>query len=127
VNDPPVVWIVDAEQWPRALLRAELIERGYEAIGFVTLPHAVAALAVGPPGYPRPRAVVVDLGGQAATAAALGRLAASGAALIAVGGAVQLAAPAAAAFPWAATLQRPATLGEIADALGRCVPAARRA
>jgi hypothetical protein len=122
VNDPPVVWIVGAEQWPRALLRAELLERGYEAIGFVALPHAVAALALGPPACPRPRAVVVDLGGQTVTAAALGRLAASGAVLIAVGGAVELAAPAVAAFPWAATLRRPATLGDIAQAVGRNLP-----
>src|SRR5215471_17474158 len=31
--DPTVVWIIDAEQWPRALLRAELIERGFDAVG----------------------------------------------------------------------------------------------
>ena len=33
----PVIWIIDAEQWPRALLRAELIERGYDAVGYVTV------------------------------------------------------------------------------------------
>src|SRR2546427_10879771 len=30
---PPVVLVVLPEQWPRALLRAELIERGYDAVG----------------------------------------------------------------------------------------------
>jgi hypothetical protein len=38
------VWIVDAEHWPRAFLRAELIERGYDATGFATLEDAVRQL-----------------------------------------------------------------------------------
>jgi len=25
-----LIWIIDAEQWPRVLLRAELIERGFD-------------------------------------------------------------------------------------------------
>jgi hypothetical protein len=29
----PVVWIIDPDQWPRAMLRAELIERGVDAVG----------------------------------------------------------------------------------------------
>ena len=32
-----VVWIIDVDQWPRAMLRAELIERGYDAVGYVTV------------------------------------------------------------------------------------------
>src|SRR5262249_50523834 len=39
------VWIVDGEQWPRACLCAELIERGLDGRGFVTLQDAVDALA----------------------------------------------------------------------------------
>jgi len=30
-----VVSIIDAVQWPRALLRAELIERGFDAVGSI--------------------------------------------------------------------------------------------
>src|SRR5689334_9573424 len=41
-EDAPVVWIVDAEHWPRAYLRAELIERGYDAVGFVGVREALA-------------------------------------------------------------------------------------
>jgi len=126
VGEPPVIWIVDAEQWPRALLRAELIERGYEAIGFVRLSHALAALALAAAAFPKPRAIVIDLGGQGASAETLARLAASGAPLIGIGGAVERAAPAAAAFPWASLLARPVTLGAIGDAVERAVPAARR-
>ena len=38
------IWIVGADHWPRALLRAELIERGYDATGFPTLEDAVTRL-----------------------------------------------------------------------------------
>src|SRR5262245_58396348 len=39
------VWIVDSEQWPRACLCAELIERGLDGRGFITLKDAVDELA----------------------------------------------------------------------------------
>lgn len=38
-----MVWIIDRQQWPRALLRAELLERGYEAIGFEGVNDALRA------------------------------------------------------------------------------------
>ena len=38
------IWIVSADHWPRALVRAELIERGYDATGFATLEDAVTGL-----------------------------------------------------------------------------------
>jgi hypothetical protein len=119
----PVVWIVDADQWPRACLRAELIERGYDAIGFVTLRHAAAALAMGGAGDPHPRVIVVDLTGQTRRATVLAALARTGARLIATGGAVELAEPELAAIPWAAVLPRPVTLGALADAVERCLRA----
>ena len=56
----PVIWIVDAEHWPRAGLRAELIERGYDAIGFPTLRDAVLGLRH----IRRPALMVIDLQGQ---------------------------------------------------------------
>jgi hypothetical protein len=126
VSEPPVVWIIDAEQWPRALLRAELIEVGYEAIGFVRLGHAVAALALGAAAYPAPRAIVIDLHDQGATADTLARLASSGAPLIAVGGGVDLAEPAVASLRWTAVLRRPVTLGEIRDTVAKHVPVGRQ-
>ena len=55
----PRVWIVSAEHWPRALLRAELIERGFDAVGFVTLKDAIVALTL--PRSRPPALVVVDL------------------------------------------------------------------
>jgi hypothetical protein len=58
----PRVWIVNADHWPRAYLRAELIERGYDAIGFETLKDALARLALRR--APRPALLILDLGGQ---------------------------------------------------------------
>jgi hypothetical protein len=85
VIDRPVVWIIDAEQWPRALLRAELIEAGYEAIGFVRLALAqwragagAAALPAAARDRDRPRR-------SGRHRPSLARLASSGAMLIAVG------------------------------------------
>ena len=39
----PMIWIVERQQWPRALLRAELLERGYEIIGFTRVDEALSA------------------------------------------------------------------------------------
>jgi hypothetical protein len=38
------VWIIDAEHWPRALLRGELIERGCDAVGFVAVDDALRTI-----------------------------------------------------------------------------------
>src|SRR5687767_15496075 len=59
----PIVWIIDAQQWPRACLRAELIERGLEAVGYTDLPDAAAALRHA--GTSRPAVVVLELRDQA--------------------------------------------------------------
>jgi hypothetical protein len=108
-----LVWIVDREQWPRACLRAELIERGHDAVGFETLPDALFALERQPP----PAVLVVDLTGQAAQARALPAFARRGCRLLIIAGAVEAAA--ARAAPPATLLARPVTLGEIADEVDR--------
>src|SRR5215831_8703910 len=43
----PVLWVIDSEQWPRACLRAELIERGYDPYGFITVGDALDSLSRG--------------------------------------------------------------------------------
>src|SRR5712664_4053499 len=52
----PVIWIIDADQWPRAMLRAELIERGLDAVGYLKPADALAHL-----GARFPDLIVVDL------------------------------------------------------------------
>src|SRR5438046_6321024 len=58
----PVLWVIDAEQWPRACLRAELIERGYNPYGFITIADALDSLSRGM--SPKPEALVLELRGQ---------------------------------------------------------------
>ena len=125
----PVVWIVDAEHWPRASLRAELLERGYEAIGFEGARDAVLALALGRPR--RPDLVVVELAGQTAELPSLKALLRARAPAIGVGGALEWGAEPVKSLAWAAELHRPVTVGAIADAVevlaARSVPASPRA
>jgi hypothetical protein len=112
--EAPVVWIVDADHWPRASLRAELLERGYEAVGFESARAAVLALAFGH--TQRPAVVVVDLAGQTTDLPSLEALLRAGAPAVGVGGAVEWGSEAVARLAWSATLRRPVTVGTIADA-----------
>lgn len=103
---PPVVWIIDVEQWPRAMLRAELIARGFDAPGYVTIGDAIESLLERPPD-----AIVVALRGQPMRL--VQRLQAIGKPVLIVGGTPELND-----LPeggWAAVLRRPVSIGEIAD------------
>jgi len=117
MTDEPVVWIVDREQWARACLRAELIERGCDAVGFVELSQALAAMHH--PFIARPRLIVLELHGQALTHDWLNILARSGIPTIILGGARELNDEPVKRHEWAATMQRPYTIGAVADAVER--------
>lgn len=110
------VWIVDSQQWPRACLRAELIERGYDAIGYLQIDQALAAMS---PGRPRPRVIVVELRDQVLTPSTLASLAESNVPAIALAGTVELNHPLIRDFNWTVVLRRPVTLGSVADAVER--------
>jgi DNA-binding response OmpR family regulator len=103
---PPVIWIVDADHWPRALLRAELIERGYDAVGFVTVDDA---LRVMPERWPD--AIIVEL--RYLTREEAARLFGAHVPVIAI--ADLTTEPWIDEFPWAAVLRRPVSIGEIAE------------
>ncbi len=119
--DRPLIWIVDCDQWPRAALRAELIERGYEAVGHVLLGDALKGLrACGP--QARPDALILELRGQEVSQYALRELADSSIPVIILGGTVELNEPSLRQFQWAAVGRRPITLGEIADSIENIVP-----
>ena len=100
------IWIIDAEQWPRAMLRAELIERGYDAVGFETVRDAIDSLP-----ERHPAAIVVDLRGQPVPL--VERLLGLGVPVVLIGGLVEINDLPQRA--WAAVLRRPVSLGEIAD------------
>ncbi len=117
----PLIWIVDCDQWPRAALRAELIERGYEAVGHVLLGDALKDLGAGGP-QARPDALILELRGQEVSQVGLRELAGSSIPVIILGGNVELNDPSLRQFQWAAVRRRPITLGEIADSVESIVP-----
>ena len=112
-----VVWIVDSEQWPRACLRAELIERGYDAVGFLELDQAMAAIRA--PDLRKPRAIVLELRDQVLTPLTLEALSDSKIPVIVLAGALEMNNPLVGDFTWAAVLSRPFALGNVADAVER--------
>jgi hypothetical protein len=89
------------------MLRAELIERGYDAVGYITVRDAIDALP-----ERRPDAIVVDLRGQPIPV--VERLLKLGVPIVIVGGVPEIND-----LPdgeWT-VLRRPVSIGEIADAV----------
>ena len=119
---PPIVWVIGSDHWPRSYLRAELIERGLDAIGFVTPREALVRLETR---APPPALAVVDLHEQAATERGLAPLLSAGFPVIALGGAAEWADPARRGYPWTRFLRRPITIGAVADAVERVLESAR--
>jgi len=109
----PVVWIIDSQHWPRAYLRAELIERGFDAVGFIDPQQALAALNY--PWYPRPRLIVLELFELEAKRSEIAAVARLGIPTIVLGGAVQMNEQWIMGFEWADVVRRPFTVGEVAD------------
>ena len=112
------VWIVDSDHWPRAYLRAELIERGYDAEGFVRVTDLLSGL---PRSAVRPALVVVDLDGQELKERDLVALLSARIPVLAIGGSTEAEDERRRTRGWAKFLQRPLTLGEIADEVERLV------
>lgn len=108
-----MIWVIDSQQWPRAYLRAELLERGYIAIGFVSVRQALAALNLGH--YPRPQVIVLELFALGAERWEIATLMHHGLPTILLGGAAQLNAEWVKGFRCSAVMRRPVTIGGIAD------------
>ena len=111
----PVVWIINSQHWPRAFLRAELIERGFEAIGYIALSHALAALFH--PDIVKPDIVVLELREQVLKRDELEALTRKGIPTIVLGGAMELNEKLVNEFEWAASICRPFTIGAVADVI----------
>jgi len=109
------IWIVNVEHWPRALLRAELIERGYDATGFVKLEDAIARLML--PHAQRPALLVLDAREQVVDEPRAALLARAGIPVMTV---ADLSHAGGASLDFAAAIvRRPVTIGAIADAVDR--------
>jgi len=114
-SEQPRIWTVDADHWPRAYLRAELIERGYDATGFETLKDAVVRLLVAR--SRRPALLVIDLHGQMIDDKLARVLLRERLPVIAVADATSSEiAPRGAVVE---LLRRPLTIGAVADAVDR--------
>jgi DNA-binding response OmpR family regulator len=115
----PRVWIVNADHWPRAYLRAELIERGYDATGFEDLQDVVIRLGLR---APRPELLVVEAPTGEIPMGLRQFLAAQNVPVLAV---VAAGAERRALDLDIEPLRRPLTIGAIADAVERRVPRGR--
>jgi DNA-binding NtrC family response regulator len=113
------IWIIDSEQWPRACLRAELIERGYDAVGFVRLGRALLSIRSGL--RKLPAAIFLDLRGQSVNDNHLEQLASIGIPLVILSSSAKLDDPLIRNLKTAVILKRPITLGKIADLLQEIV------
>jgi len=115
----PILWIVDTEQWPRACLRAELIERGYDAYGFVTISDALESLSKG--ASPKPEALVLELRGQDLTPETMDKIRSLGIPMILLGGNSELNDPIVMQHQWDTILRRPFSLGMVTDVVQKTV------
>lgn len=109
----PIVWVIGRNHWPRALLAAELLERGYEAYGFPDMAGALLALVHAE----RPALAIIDLSGIDADPADLRRFLERGTRLLGIADALSSRGALAAELPWARLLHRPCSIGEIADSV----------
>jgi hypothetical protein len=116
----PILWIADSEQWPRALMRAELIERGYDPLGFIRIHDALEAYTQGM--SPIPEAIVLELRGQELTVQTVEEIVNLKVPTILLGGDLELRDPVIAARHWHAVLKRPFSIGQVADLIQRLVP-----
>ena len=113
----PVIWVIDSQQWPRAYLRAELLERGYNAIGFASVTQALAALNLGK--YPGPWAIVLELFALEAEGREIATLVDHGIPTILLGGAAQLNEGWIKGLEWYAVMRRPFTIGQVVDKIAK--------
>jgi hypothetical protein len=94
-------------------LRAELIERGFDTIGFIELSQAIAA--INDPDYLKPQLIILELHDFSFIQNEWDTLACSGIPMIALGGAVELNQEWVRSFQWMAVIQRPFTIGKVAN------------
>jgi hypothetical protein len=119
-TEEPVLWIVDSEQWPRACLRAELIERGYNPCGFITIDDALDSFARCL--SPKPKALILELRGQNLTGQLIEFIHRLEIPTILLGGNPELNDPFIKDHKWNMVFKRPFALGAIADLIEKIVP-----
>jgi DNA-binding NtrC family response regulator len=111
-----LIWIIDRQHWPRALLRAELIERGFDAEGFEEITDAFNALRKR--GAVTPHVIVLELLEQDIKQDDLNNLTQTCIPLIILGGETELNEQILKTHDRIAVMKRPLTIGEVADRVG---------
>jgi hypothetical protein len=114
------VWIIDRQDWPRAFLRAELIERGFEVESFLSLSHALRALTDAQ--HPRPHLIVLELRDLDPQPAELETVTHAGIPTLLLAGGIKLSSERVQGQPWTAVLRRPVTIGQVADKVEELCP-----
>jgi DNA-binding NtrC family response regulator len=122
----PVLWIIDSEQWPRACLRAELLERGFNPYGFISIRHALNSVSRRPE-PPRPELVILELREQDLAPELIEAVRNLQIPTIVLGGSLELNERAIQQHKWEAVLKRPVSLGKIADLVEKLIHGSRRA
>ncbi|MCF6157322.1 MAG: hypothetical protein E3K32_01845 [wastewater metagenome] len=115
----PVIWIINNQHWPRALLRAELIERGFDAVGYINIAHALWAYRH--PLIEKPNMIVLELRDLTLKRNELELLFQIGVPIIALGGTAEFNERLIGEFTWTAMMRRPFTIGAIADVVEECM------
>jgi hypothetical protein len=98
---------------PRALLRAELIERGYDPYGFITIGDAMESLSR--QGSSKPELIFLELRDQNLTRQLIEGTQNLEVATIVLGGTAELNDALIQQQHWTVILKRPVSLGKIAD------------
>lgn len=110
-----VVWIIDSEQWPRASLRAELIERSFDTDGFVNIRDAIKEFHN--PLSANPQIIVLELCNLESGYNELESVVSLGIPIIALGGAKEFNQKIIHRLKWAKMMKRPFSIGTVADAV----------
>jgi DNA-binding NtrC family response regulator len=113
-----LIWIIDNNHWERANLRAVLIEQGCEVEGFVSILQAVVMLNRGI--VEKPAAIVLEIKNLPYGSPEVDELVRTGAPIILLTG-VYEDRELADKHKWAAVLQRPFTIGQVAQTVERLV------
>ena len=117
IEAKPVVWIIDSQQWPRANLRALLLDRGFDAIGFIELHQALASLK--DPHYQKPHIILLELHDLLPTEEELDTVIHLNVPIVGVAGAVEIGQAWIKKVKWTALIQRPVRIGQVVDVIER--------
>jgi len=109
----PVVWVISNQQWPRAFIRAELIERGFDAIGFEEAGQAIAAF--GDKRTPKPLMLILDLRQSSITKIQFDNLTHKKVPTIALAGNLEPESSFKEEPSWIAVMKMPFTIGEVCN------------